>query len=171
MLKGAGVKNHVVPASLAKGIMQDLTERGTPLVIQGEAEGFYLDTVGMCHVDRPVMGFAVRGLAVRAVAEVVSLAMSTIASLPVRYTPAGKPYVKHHEQYMCLVMTPAQRDALVAKLSAIVDDAEVAACVFYRNMLPINVVLAEANAKAIGRPVDPKLFGADPHARFRPVSE
>jgi hypothetical protein len=162
------LKHHVVPAHLAQEIAADLSARGMSFALMGNPSGFMLDgTRGMCYSGRPKLSLRVLGLSLTVVCENIANTLQALRSAPIRYTVNGREYIKLHDTFQCLVLTPAQRDTFVACLLQHVEAAEIASCEFYAHKKALNVVLAEAARKSTGAVLPPEAVGSDPHKRYR----
>lgn len=168
LIGNGDLKTHVAPGHLAEEIAADLTERGLSCSDGGGADNFFFDGVsGMVFMDRPTISTDICGLKAVIVCENIQHTIARLKSAPIRTTASGNEYVKYHDLYWCLVLTPAQRDEFVTAMSQRVAEADVLSCEFYANKKPINEILAEANAAAIGKPVAAEEVGIDPHKRYR----
>ena len=162
---------HCCPRSRAEQTIADMTARDAGLDGRWGITSFYMDSGGMCRVDRPDISVRFSGLKVTMPCEDVGYFIAKLASMNERFFPDGKRYYKLKAFYArALVLTPGQRDELLRRLRAVYQEAEARTAAFEHGLPALNAVLAEANnrnRKPHQAPVLPEQVGVDRTARFR----
>lgn len=149
-----GALPHLIGSSLVKAIVADLEARDCTVRKIADCADWSIDMPGMCRTDRPWEKFRFLGL------DPVAIPSEDVASFIVQLeglkerTSNGRRYYKLHAFMRCWVLRPSQYSKLLATLRGIVPKAEQAARAFYADKKPASQVLREANAKAIGVPVE-----------------
>lgn len=167
-------KPHLVPASFADALVDEMHERGFEgEIVRHSIVRCSLDQGGMCFAERPWEEFQFAGLDFAVPSEHVAHFHDRLAELPPRQFEcrargsSSRTYYKLHSYWNCVVLSPALRRQLLRSLQRRIDRAEARATAFYRDKRPLNEVLAEANERATGQKMPPELLGVDRHARFR----
>jgi hypothetical protein len=135
-------KAHFVPASLLPQLTAELADRAIkqgPLHFDGETvegpqleirdvednQGFFYDEPGMVYAHRRIREVRLDGFPVAVPSEDWDTMLSTVKLAPLRHFADGSPYYKLHAwRIWCMVMTPEQRNALIAGMEAQLADAE-----------------------------------------------
>lgn len=124
-------KGHVVADSLEVQLIDDLVQR----VNEGEAPDFttepiadcFMDLPGMVWMGRTIMTVEVEGLKVEIPAQDWAIILDEL-KLREERTFAGSsatPYYKYHGWRWCLVLTPAQRRAMIQGMEAKLEEAQI----------------------------------------------
>lgn len=136
---GTAWKLHVVPASLQRLLIADLTARGAKLLAQPDAfggavkraDGYRFDFGGAFFADEPMVALKLPGLRLRVQIGLHESVTGELKRLLPRYFDRRVRYVKFHGRYNCLVLTPDQRDAVVADLERVRDDVKAASDAYW----------------------------------------
>ena len=178
-------KTHTAPGCLLADLIDDLRKRGhepAPILrppCDGDVEIEYrspvlrtrmwcLDMGGMVCTDEPWITVRVDNLPIEVRACDVRDHVQRLARYEVRRFSSGRAYYKIHGWMHCIVLLPRQFRAFTAGVEASVEHAEAESAAFWRGKKTWNDALREANARAIGAPIEsmPRLAGAHPADRF-----
>lgn len=120
-----GYKAHFCPSGLAGGLIADLAARGaegepeTKGVLQG-----LIDLPGMIMTDRPLEEIEIDGFTLKIPSQDFAYFVDELANkAPLRKFADGREYHKIHGWMVCVVMTPAQRDAVLARMAELLPEA------------------------------------------------
>lgn len=124
-------KGHVVSDDLVHDIEMELHDRAvadgndtcTFLIVDQTDEAHY-DLPGMMMTTRKLRALDVEGLQLRIPSMDFEDILSTVRLLQERKLPDGRPYYKLHGWRFCIVLTPAERQALIAAMEAQLADVE-----------------------------------------------
>lgn len=113
---------HMVSEQFLDAVSKDLESRDMgDLVKMEEHAKFHLDLPGMMIADRPIEHVCdLDGLSIECPSTLVADFITILSELKVR----SGGYVKLHGFYFAMVLSPEQRDSLVASLKSIADMAE-----------------------------------------------
>jgi hypothetical protein len=120
-----GFKTHFCPSGMAGALIADLAARGA----EGEAktdgvlEGL-IDLPGMIMMDRPLERIEIDGFTLIIPSQDFTYFVDELANkAPVRKFADGQEYHKIHGWMVCVVMTPAQRQAVLEKMDELLPEA------------------------------------------------
>lgn len=176
-----GWKSHAVPVYMEHAVVEDLQRRtpeevgsDEPLTVESKyTTSCFIDEPGMVAMDRPTTVFVIDGLSITIPCEdVATMAAKLERAKPRTFETGGLAeglsYYKLHGFCKCIVLTPDQRYLLLEQLHARVAECELQASAFYATRKTPGEALREANASALGIPVeDVPDIGGHKHDRFR----
>ena len=156
---------HVVHTSTREAVIADLVARGcgTPHESAIPEDGICIDMPGMISTKRPMESFVFEGLKLLVPCEDVAafvlqlekLTMCTAGAAPdTAIRDTGDGYYKLHAFHKALVLSPYQRTRLLAKLLAILPNADRRAREFYAVTPSASEVLREAASRVHGIPME-----------------
>lgn len=121
-----GYKTHFCPSGMTAGLIADLTARGaegspqTDGVLQG-----LIDLPGMIMQDRPLERIEIDGFTLIVPSQDFTYFMDELANkAPLRKFADGQEYHKIHGWMVCVVMTPAQRERVLARMEELLPEAK-----------------------------------------------
>ncbi len=153
-------KSHVVHEDLVDDLEMELIDRDnslSPVFVTEPTESDFIDLPGMCMVDRAVRSVQLTsGLTVKVPSQDWASIIADIRFTKLRWFASGKGYYKLHAPWHCLVLSPDDREELIMKMEAQVEEARLEADVdnerFLRGIRAIQargVGVASARADAI----------------------
>jgi hypothetical protein len=158
---------HMVPGSLRNDLVADMTNRDCPPMALRDNDpewaaikrvrSYGLDTGGMGYVDEPYVGFRLHNLTLEFLCSSVLFFLLRARKYTERRFASGRPYYKHHGSVHCMVFTPAQHRLYLAKLEALLPDAEATSHAFFAGKKNPIQVLRDVQANHLG--VDPEELG------------
>lgn len=124
-----GAKWHVCPEELVRHIMDDLEVRGcSGTVARTRVQDFCLDHGGPLWMGRSYQEVEIDGLRIEVPVAELAAFVAQLRRLPPREIN-DRPYYKLHGYVHCIVLTPAQRDALLQTWTRALQTVEVQAVV------------------------------------------
>lgn len=120
-----GFKTHFCPSGMAGALIADLAARGAegePMT-DGTLQGL-IDLPGMIMVDRPLEKIEIDGFTLVIPSQDFTYFVDELANkAPVRTFADGQQYHKIHGWMVCVVMTPEQREAVLARMEELLPEA------------------------------------------------
>jgi len=175
-----GWKSHAVPEYLEGCLVTSLHARQAPEDDHAEVQStplvsMSIDQPGMVVMTRPWMTFHIDGLDIEIPCEDVLSFLSQLNEAKPRefgHEKAGAfkglTYYKLHGFHRCIVLTPDLKMMLTEALEAGLAEAEAQATAFYADRKLPSEILREANAAALGKPIEEiPDCGAHKQDRFR----
>lgn len=120
---GDEAKAHVVPESRREAIVADLAARGCVVAAEKETAEAGIDHGGMAFAGRPWVDVDLDGLKFSVPCDCIRDFLVELLRLQPRMA-SGLLYFKLHCRWNCIVLTPEQREQLLALWTAALPDAE-----------------------------------------------
>jgi hypothetical protein len=122
-----GWKPHVLPVTMVSDLIEDGIGRLHGFSSAEPAIGCFLDRPGMVMVDRSYQDLSCDGLTLTIPTQDFDYFYTKLAESPTRWFASKTPYHKVHAWLRCLVVSPEQKNALLALMAARMPEVRVKA--------------------------------------------